>query len=403
MKNNRSYSTPTRIAIILPVPYRGGSLRATQLLAKALLIGSQQQNDSVEIVLGHLDDPAYDDQSVFADLPSAIKRRSFQWRRMSNEESTRALIYEKRQQTLTKPCYLVPDDGMQQFIDCKVWIIISDRLESPLLPIRPYLLMCYDYIQRYQSIFSNDINQQCLSVAHNAMSVLVTTEFTKKDAIQFAGLMANKVHKVPMLAPNFTAQASQSNTQEAPYFIWTTNLAPHKNHINAFRALQIYYETYEGQWKCKITGVNTDSILNNDRPHLAPLQALYNNSRLLKNNIDILGELSDSLYQSTLQNAQCLWHPTIVDNGTFSVIEAAYLNTPSLSNDYPAMHEIDQQFSLNLSWMNANNPENMASCLKNMELHSTTYRKNLPSKAQLETQSVEKLAHQYWTILREYL
>ena len=36
--------------------------------------------------------------------------------------------------------YAIPDDGMRQFLDCDLWLVISDRLSHPLLPIRPYIL-----------------------------------------------------------------------------------------------------------------------------------------------------------------------------------------------------------------------------------------------------------------------
>ena len=45
--------------------------------------------------------------------------------------------------------YAHPDDGMRQFLDCDLWLVISDRLPLPLLPIRPYILLVHDYLQRY--------------------------------------------------------------------------------------------------------------------------------------------------------------------------------------------------------------------------------------------------------------
>ena len=47
-------------------------------------------------------------------------------------------------------------------------------------------------------------------------------------------------------------------------------------------------------------------------------------------------------------NTKFLWHPATIDNGTFSVIEAAHLKVPSLSSGYPAMKEINEQYNLSL-------------------------------------------------------
>jgi hypothetical protein len=98
-----------------------------------------------------------------------------------------------------------------------------------------------------------------------------------------------------------------------------------------------------------------------------------------------------------------LWHAGRIDNGTFSVVEAAHLGVPSLSGDYPAMREFDAQFGLNLSWMDAYSPNDMAQQLKMMEAEAMTFRERLPSAERLATQSVEQLAGAYWHAVRECL
>jgi glycosyltransferase involved in cell wall biosynthesis len=115
------------------------------------------------------------------------------------------------------------------------------------------------------------------------------------------------------------------------------------------------------------------------------------------------GNLSERKYAKTLGGAAFLWHPGKIDNGTFSVIEAARLGVPALSSDYPAMREIDAQFALNLAWMDSVEPRNMAAQLKRMEVEHTSRRKLLPSKEVWETQSVEKLAGTYWKAIWECL
>lgn len=393
-----------RIAVIVPTGYRGGSLRGAKLLATAIDTGARLAGCGVEVVLGHLDDPVTYSGEQFSDLSPSIKRRPYKWRVLKRTEARRAMAYAGLPLSAESESYQVPDDGIRQFMDCDLWIMVSDRLEHPLLPLRPYALMVYDYLQRYEPLLPQVLNAHLIRVAHAAERVFVTTGFTRRDALQFAGLPERKVVQIPMLAPVFSLNVtSVGNTGGPAYFLWTTNLAPHKNHENAFKALQLYYDAHGGMLECHISGVDTGNIFKSNLPRLKPLRAIVDDSAALARRLRLLGELPDQTYQRHLAGAKFLWHTARIDNGTFSVVEAAHLGVPSLSSDYPAMREIDAQFQLNLSWMDAWNPADMAYRLKKMEMEADALRAKLPSAQDLATQSVEQLAPAYWEAVRECL
>ncbi len=391
-----------RIAVLLPLGYRGGSLRGAKLLAEAIKLGSQQAGEDVEVVLGHLDLPELYEPADFADLLPDIKVRSFQWKTLSADESRRAVTYWGGESVIAQ-AYQVPDDGMQQFMDCDLWVVVSDRLKLPLLPVRPYVMMVYDYLQRQEINLAKALTPFCWrQVAQSAAQVWVTTNFTHDQAINFAGIAAKRVRKLPMLAPEFKPR-EMTSTREADYFIWSTNLAAHKNHLNAFKALRLYYEEFDGTLRCVITGVDTKKLLGGKIDHLKALKGIRSSSPTLSSRLQVHGELSDRQYQQTLVNSQFLWHPARLDNGTFSVIEAAQLGIPSLSSDYPAMREIDVQFGLNLAWMNPHDPDDMALQLKQLEMQANEARSHLPTTSQLHQQSVAHLASAYWEAIQTCL
>lgn len=380
-----------KIAVIIPVGYRGGSLRGAKLLAQALYQGSQQHNEPVDVVLLHLDDPEAYTESNFADLFPGIQKRAYQWKEYTGAQARRAMNFagydgwEPQAQT-----YLVPEDNINQLIDCDLWVIVSDRVLKPILPIRPCVHVVYDYIQRYIPIFpSANADLPFLNAVRQAALVLVTTKFTQNDVMEYAGLPADKVVKVPMLAALF-AKSDLKLPPESDYFIWTTNMGAHKNLDNAFKALRIYYRHLDGQLTCCITGVNS--------AHLS--ETIENDS---KQKISILGELEEIDFRKALAQAAFLWHAGSIDNGTFSVVEAASLGVPSLSSDYPPMREIDEEFSLNLSWMDADDPHVMAQQLKEMETTYQMKRSRVPTSEKLASKQVEKLASHYWRAVRECL
>lgn len=396
-----------RIAVILPIAYRGGSLRGAIALAKALYLGSKKSAEDVDVVFLHLDDNVTYSDEDFHELPDAVLRRPFQWKTLSATQACEAMNYAGFQGW--KPsatAYIVPDDGMRQLVDCDLWLIVSDRLSHPILPVKPVVLMVYDYLQRYKNVLPMGVDRPFLHAARSAVKVLTTTEFSKQDAMQYAGVDPLKVVRLPILAPEFSIRHTNKldvSTEQEPYFIWTTNAAPHKNHKNAAEALEIYYEELGGCLSCKVTGVNTDKLLTVEMAHLGPLADIFERSESLQKYVVLMGDLPDHRYRNVLSTARFLWHPGSIDNGTFSVIEAACFGVPALSSDYPAMREIDDQFSLNMAWMISDSPRDMALQLKNMEETASVRRYKLPSEAQLLSQRIENHACLYWREVRECL
>ncbi|MGY2292234.1 glycosyltransferase [Pseudomonas sp. SDO528_S397] len=390
-----------RIAIIVPVKYRGGSLRGTKMLAQSLYIGSRQSGEDVEVVICHLDDRECYANDAFEDVDSDIKIRPYKWKTLGADEARRAMRYSG--QPDWEPVhskYVTPDDGIKHLADCDLWIVISDRLEAPLLPLKPTIYMVYDYLQRYEPILAHGADSVFLEAVRVSRKVLVTTEFTKHDALQYAGVSAEKVVSVPMLVPEFWKESVVKADKASSYFIWTTNANQHKNHVNALKALQIYYEEYDGLLSCHITGVGTENLLKSDMPHLKSLGSLVKGSRLLNRKIKLLGGLSERQYIKTLANSCFLWHAGKIDNGTFSVIEAACVGTPSLSSNYPAMHEINTRFFLNLTWMDSGSPTDMAKKLKYMEENYFQLAKTLPSQEKLAQNDLVNFASKYWEEVR---
>jgi glycosyltransferase involved in cell wall biosynthesis len=407
-------SSPTpsrrpRVAIVLPTPYRGGTLRSAKLLAQAVWSGSRQCSEEVDVVLAYA---GGEERSPYprepdewdADLPASISRRTFKWHLLDPESARRAMHYAGHPGWVPHALrYVMPDDGMHLLSDCALWIVVSDRLPGLLLPIRPYVLVVYDYVQRYDAQFKVGSDEIFLAAAQVAKRVLVTTRFTERDAQIYAGVARSKVQKIPMLVPEFPAIQTAGTEEKHPYFLWTTNLGAHKNHFNAISALRKYYERLDGRLDCRISGVDSASLLKGGPAHLRPLKDLVSQSQKLSHRLRILGELPDDLYREELAGASFLWHPARIDNGTLTVVEAAAMGVPSLSSKYPAMEEMNEQFDLNLTWMDPGQPNDMASGLKWMEEHANEARTRLPSGEELAKHGVERVAAAFWNVVRECL
>ncbi len=393
-----------RIAVILPEPYRGGTLVGAKLLAKAIQYGSNLRGERADVVFAHLDDTKTYRNDDFDDLTSGIAIRPFVWLRMPREQAQRAVTLAGINSTLSGDEYICPDDGIQQFLDCDLWVFVSDRLSRPVLPIRPYVLMVYDYLQRYFDILEPSINAAVTAAARRAALVLVTTEFTRRDAIQFAGVDEHKLVQVPMLAPEPNNRVTKQAPEEGKrYFVWSTNLAPHKNHDVSFEALALYYNSLNGAMECRVTGVNTKEFLQFSNGVLGSERSPAVARSLLKKRVKILGEVRYEAYLRQLSGATFLWHTSRLDNGTFAMIEAAHFGVPTLSSDYPAIREEAAQFGLQPEWIDQVDPRAMAQQLKRMENEGQAARDRMPTFDKLAENSVENLAPAYWKAIRECL
>ncbi|HEY3389938.1 MAG TPA: glycosyltransferase [Prolixibacteraceae bacterium] len=409
-----------KVAIMLPHYYKGGTLRAAKNIAKQIAVGARLSGDEVGVVFSYVGGDHYDKNEDFLDLlDNNIEVRETFWNQVPKEDCvylSRLLRFPVSQ--YGSPYYSIPNDGANDFYDCDFWIIISDRLSAPVLPLRKYIIVTYDYIQRYvPEIFSETLwNLQTNSffpIVKNAEAVFVTTPSTMDDLISYAGVPKNRVvlfeNSFDELQVGEIKENADIRRISDDYFVWTTNTTNHKNHIRALKALEKYYSYYNGTLKIVITGGNTkyfdpsfqgtDKFLMN-HPYIKSISNLIENSRILQEKMTILGELSDLEYMQTVQEAKFIWHPNLYDNGTFSVIEAGYLGIPALSSKYPAMEFIENAYKLNMRFFDPYNISIMAKALKEMEI---SYKYViLPSKEDLLSHTWYKNAHQTYLLFKEF-
>jgi len=410
LKNRSVISRKKKIAVILPQAFKGGTLRGAIALVKALHHGSRQCSDDAEIILAHINEPGFYSDDDFDNIKGIASIRPHNFVFLSSEEAKSAMYMAGFQGWQPEHVqYLVPFDGMDYMMDCDHWIFVSDRVATPILPIKSYTVIVYDYIQRYVNFLPQNLNNAFISFARSAEKVWVTTKFTYNDAREYAGINKNKLVHVPMLMPDFPI--GRYTTKEYPaaftHFIWTTNVSLHKNHVKSIKALQIYYDKLDGKLDCKVTGFDTklfNKTGDNDAGlHIYESREILRASKKLKRRIYFLGNLPDQEYRQLLSRSAFLWHSAKIDNGTFAVIESACLGVPSLSSDYPAMREINENFSLQLVWQNANCPEEMACQLKYMEKKALALREKLPTPSQLKDKGISNHSETYWQELLKCL
>lgn len=176
-----------RVAVILPGRQRGAALRGVRDLCLLL------REAGAEVACG-LEEYALDEGELEPLRQVRIPLRLFRWRNVSAKEA----LVMVAQAALGTPDveragkWMVPDDG-QSFLDARLWFVMGDRCELPLLPLRPYVLLVTGYPQRYEpgSFTAQDWKQYRegrRETALRAWRVLATGPGVLDDARHFVGV-----------------------------------------------------------------------------------------------------------------------------------------------------------------------------------------------------------------------
>lgn len=301
--------------------------------------------------------------------------------------------------------YLIFCDGISNFEESDLWLILSDHVYHPLPPHKKYGMVIYDYVQKYYPQIMDDREWKIFSkraaVTRSAEFVITTTQQTCRDVISYAGVRPQQVHQFFMdfTPPKFSAIPTEEQQGES-YILWSTILSFHENHIYILRALTNFLE--KNDFKVVINGPGVEMIHPNyhnragSNAYIDQIRAIIKNSSLLKDKLIIKGFIPDEEYRHLIQNAVCLLHSSAGDNGAYAPIEAAWLGIHSVSSLYPAMEEIAQRFNLPLVWYNANKPQNLLEALTEAIEKKEFYRRLLPSQKYLSQFTCENLAFEYW-------
>ena len=414
--------TSLNLAIILPAAYRGGTLRGALNIARMLKIGAAACGDALALSFGHIDDPTLYADADFEAL-RALGARIRPFRHEIIPASALASLYGgwvPIDPARRAPEYLVFNDGVSNFEDADFWLIISDRLNVALPPHRRYAVVVYDYIQRYvPAIFGTTPERAPLwlqfeayaEAARRAEFVICTTDQTRRDCIGYVGVEPERARLFPMEFDPLAEQAAARRASRDPYILWTTNSTHHKNHLNVLEGLERFFRRYPDlPHAVRISGVLTnlfDASARDephfDDPYLVAVRAKIAECEAVRARLRILGNLPDSQYVSQLAHADLLLHGALYDNGTFSVVEAAWFGVPAVSSLYPAMREIEARFGVPLEYFEASDPDSLAAALGRAFADPAALRARLPQRERLRQHSFEVTAPQYWTAFKQAL
>lgn len=403
-----------KLAVILPEAYQGGVLDYTINLLNIISDGLKQNNEPIKLIYGYPRELENDYSEVFDKLIcKGILLRTFEWKTLPLDKVLKYSKLTGQQLIQYENEYSIMDDDICYFDDCDYLLFVVDRVRSNLFITKPYGVIVHDYIQRYiPDIIGDYYEKPFIDLVRNSQANFTTTNCTLEDCVQYAGVRREYINLIPLFFNDIEKVSNKTLKYKKEYFLWSTNIGSHKNHIFLLKALELYY-AMGGTLDCYITGVKTElfnqknllsnyELIDKQVDYLNKCRNMISNSKSLKKHLHFMGNMPKVEYYDLLKSASFLIHPGYGDNGNGSAVDAALLGVPTLSSDYPAMRNMDNVMNLGITFFDKKKSQALADMLLLIETNLSELKKKLPPIDDLRKHTIsnKKLCETIYNVIR---
>lgn len=363
----------SRIAIILPNPQMNTLLKTAFCLAKGISLGIQKNREHLEIVFAYPETD--DDSSIMYQLKPlesmGILLRKFRWETIETrriEGVNRIKDYAHYYGYRNK--YVLLNDGMAYFHDCKYLIFISNDVPMDVFTEIPYGVVALDFISRQSNVHLDmEKVNSTLAFLRNAQFCAITSSIMEEHAIQYAGVTRNRIVRIPYLVEDKATEEHISNIspQKQPYMLWL--VCEKEDNRSVLNGLKEYY-LHGGKNKCIICSINYMDFVKGKKAN--KLWDKIHDDMVLKKRVMIIGNIQRIEFYSLLKNAEYLMTIGMAYGGDIqSYYTASYIKKPVIIHDSPVTKYINHYFDFKFHFCDFNNPDELQASLSSLEQYSS--------------------------------
>lgn len=386
-----------RIALILPEKCTNALLDHAICTAQTLHLGGQQFGETLDFVILYCDEKEALSIEPPAGTPDNIKFRPFRWKYIPADETLRAMRYAGFAEW--KPehnHYAVIDDGIAQLTDCNLWLLLSDGINFPILPMRPMTLLA-------ERIATSDPAVPSRLAAIRALDhIITTTDSAYQSATQYVGINPKKVLKSPLLIPRKTLDVDAERVSNKKYFTWITDKIT-KQHSWIVEALKYYYTELDGKLDCRI--VIRDSAVTPSKNYstLEKILAKEKMSKLLNRKIFIAHLAAEHEVERTISGAEHLLIPEPYPGDIHDLLSWSQAGCRCLTYKDALFLELNSRFSFPITWQEDQHPLSLANNLKEISVPADIDTDTASTLNACFPSDDDQIASTYWTVVRECL
>lgn len=357
----------SRIAVVLASDRGSWQEARAAGIARAVAEGAAALGREVEIVLAPVGSAVAEPTGPLRDLAEPLRVRPHQWRVMQADESRRAAAYAGLD-GVAERVHLVPDDGIRQFLDCDLWVVVDPRLSAPLLPMRPCLVLIDDWLHHAAGALSGDAVRSLADTVASARGVAVFSEWMRREANAFLGVGEDRLVRLPRFLPT-RRDGLRSPPEHADHFVWFVGPEPFEGLSIACEAMRRTVNRPGGRPACRIVPLEAAGVVGEDPPLPEEVRGLLEDATL-DGRVVLARQpaYSQETIAAEAASAAFVWQPSPFDDGRLVVAEAARAGAGCVVADSPPNREIgawlgSHGLAAGLVWTDPADPVSIADAL----------------------------------------
>jgi glycosyltransferase involved in cell wall biosynthesis len=252
--------------------------------------------------------------------------------------------------------------GKEAALRADAWFGLVDRFPKPLAALRPYGLIIHDVLpihlpEMFLADFLEMVHEGMKPTAQAAPLVIVTTPQTRDDVVAAYGLMPSRVRLIPVACePHTRFQALASEPVDIPSGPFILNVANSNAHKGADVLLRAIAEVKQRDRaidpKLVICGRDTEKFspnhtgIWNHPTGLGTRQLVTKLGLEDEEHVLFMGYVTDAQLKYLYEHCSAVVNASKHDNGSYSLIEAAYFGRLVVSSQYPAAEFLCQRFEI---------------------------------------------------------
>lgn len=395
------FTKPRRIALIIPERLTHALMEKAKYVAKALHQGSKLSENHLELVILYPDKNESFVVQPTNETPPNTKFRPYSWKSIGSAEALRAMEYSGFADWQPEHnLYSIVDDGIAQLNDCDLWLLLSDSLDNPMLPMRPTALLA-DRIEWGNTQEAN--TQERLSAIRSINRFIVTTEAAYRDVSQNIGVNPKRISRVPALLPIPKLERSTEGSLRKKYFVWATEALTTQNSW-IIEALRTYYSELGGKTNCSIVIQAPSISYSKSISALEKLLHKRNGDKILHKKISVAYQKPGQELDRLISHADLLLVPEPYSADTYDLLGWGQAGQRLLTYKDASLIEFENNLKLRFDWLERYDSTSLAIRLKELDEPS----KDLAETAQKTSESSvsfdgNQIASTYWRMIRECL
>lgn len=333
----------------------------------------------------------YDIDTDFPDLLKlniTVKDYSLETISSDNMKDSLSLMFKSEPLWYTN--YVFPQDYAQNFAEADYWLFLSDSIDSPIAPLKPYGL----FIENIGDRFYKTTNSIQISNMKKASFILTNSKHTKNDLVKHFGINELNIYVIPFV---FSKSKIKDNIMlKGDYTLIEMDLSKLELVRNSLDEIVDFYRLFKNEEKLNIHFNNYDKRQTGE--FIDEMDRYIQKNHLLKDKIFLHIDLGMNEYNALYKNSKKVIIPHNIKDINFKLAKAAFYSKQVIVNNFPFYKDIESAIGYPFDYRKFSSNKNTL-----LEVLAETSNNEICSNYPLKNRMPEQLADELSQVWRKIL